>query len=160
MSAKGFEKSLLINLLSICIGTCTYAQSPAQKLESINVNPEFIQNAIGQDLINNRKIKLNTLKSEAKVIKQKNMSKKFGPLLIGFKANSPTRAAVGFNIDIMETLDILAQKDPSLFLKTDGEHFILSPQTKEDVIKTLNVLKSKFQNENTITEQKVSAQLI
>lgn len=159
MSVKGFEKCLII-LISIFIGTNTYAQGPVQKLESINLNPEFIQNAIGQDLINNRKIKLNTLKSEAKVIKQKNMSKKFGPLLIGFKANSPRRAAVGFNIDVLETLDILAQKDPSLFLKTDEEHFILSPQTREDVIKTLNILKSKFHNENTITQQKVSSELI
>lgn len=72
------------------------------------------------------------------------MSKKFGPLLIGFKVRSMRRAAVGFNIDVLEAIDILAQKDPKLFLKTDDEHYLLSPQTREDFFKTVNLLKSKF----------------
>ena len=152
MAYKALQQKIAIAIIltmNLGINTYAHANSPSntnQQLETINLMDSLLEPEI-DDLIkrqNSKKIPLNSLRATKKVIKQKNLSKKFGPLLVGFKVRSFRRAAIGFNIDLIETLDILAQRDPKLFLKTDEEHYILSPQTKEEVFKTINLFKSKF----------------
>jgi hypothetical protein len=160
MLRKGLQNKLLVALFLFNIGTVTYAISPLEQLESIGLSTQFLEEEVVDDFRRSNKIQLGAFKTHKKVIKQKNLSKKFGPLLIGCNVRSINRTAIGFNIDVLEAMDILAQKDPSLFLKTDGEHFILSPQTKEEVLRTINMFKSKFKNSDAITQKTVSAQLI
>ena len=58
-----------------------------------------------------------------------------------------------FKLDLMQTFDILAQKDPKLFLRTGNRHFILSPQTRAEVHKTIDLLKSRFHKTETQSAQ-------
>lgn len=160
MIVRVLKNKLIIALFLLSLGINAYAADSIQQLDSINLSQKFLDNEAKPAFKRSQKIKLSALKTQKKKIKQKNMSKKFGPLLIGFKVRSLNRTAIGFNIDVLETLDIIAQKDPKLFLKTDDEHFILSPQTRDDVLRTINMFKAKFQGDNTISQETVSAQLI
>ena len=159
MSTKGFQTRLFLTFTLLFMGNCTYASGTIEQLESINLSEEFVKTQTLKDFRRRHRIQLSALKTQEKRVKQKNMSKKFGPLLIGFKVRSARRAAVGFNIDVLETLDIIAQRDPSLFFKTDNEHFILSPDTRDEVKRTLSKIKDKFGN-MSFTNKKATAQLI
>jgi hypothetical protein len=160
MSVRGLQIRLLSVLILLSIGTIAYANEPTQELDAINLSNEFLESELIPNFKRSNPIKLNAYKVQTKKVKQKNLSKKFGPLLIGCKVRSLNRTAISFNIDVLEAIDILAQKDPALFLKTDDEHFILSPQTKEDVLKTINMFKAKFKGTDSIQQETVSAQLI
>jgi hypothetical protein len=163
MSMKGLQTGLKIALILSFLANNTYAAGTMLKLDTIKLSEEFAKNEAQKDFSKKRIIRLNALKTQNKRIKQKNMSKKFGPLLVNFAVRSARRSAIGVNLDLLETLDIIAQRDPGLFFKTDNEHFILSPDSKDDIRRTVDMIKAKFNNHfsrQTIIDKKVSAQLI
>lgn len=160
MSEKGLQNKLFIALFVLLLGTATYASEPIQELETINLSKEFLQNEPQPSFQRTNKMKLGAFKTQRKQLKQKNMSKKFGPLLISFTVRSLNRTAVGFNIDVLEALDIIAARDASLFLRTDNKHFILSPQTRDEVKRTIHMFKAKFKGADKISQETTSAQLI
>lgn len=100
-----------------------------------------------------KNIQLSAFKNKEESIKQENMSKKIGPLLLSLQARSPRRTAFALNLDILDTLDILAQKDASLFFKPDHKHYFFSPHSQAEVREALQKIRSKLFTNNTNGEQ-------
>ncbi len=129
-------------------------------LPSIGIEEYSAADKISDLLLDRNDFDLPLLLINKKQKKQKNMSKKFGPLVLKFKVRSARRYGIKFKVDLVQTYDIIAQRDPSLFFKPDDKHFILSPDTKAEIKKQVRLFKNRFSPTQTITEKRVSAQLI
>lgn len=74
-------------------------------------------------------------------IKNKNLSKKFGPLDLKFGLNplDPTgNSSLKFNLDVIESFELLSsRKNLVEALAPDDQHYIISPEIKQAVKKLL-----------------------
>lgn len=157
-------KPLTALILLVLMGHSTYKANAANSnftiLPSIGIEESSSADKINSLLLDRNDFDLPLMEIHKKNKKQKNMSKKFAPLALKFKVRSTQRFGVRFKVDLMETYDILAKKDASLFLKPDDKHFILSPDTKAEIQKQVRIFKNRFSPNPIMTEKRVSAQLI
>ncbi len=86
---------------------------------------------------------------DKKIKNKKDLSKKFGPLLLETKIKSTRRQQLGFNFDIYEALDLMYEKQNGNYFKTDDTHYILSPDTKKNLKDKLNKLNEKIKSKNS-----------
>ena len=140
------KKLLLISTLTIL--SCNYCCAANIELNSIYFSDKEI---------NNKQFKHPTQKLDGDLFlfedkkdqKQKDLSKKFGPLLLETKIKSTRRQQLGFNFDIYEALDLMYEKQNGNFFKTDDTHYILSPDTKKNLKDKLNKLNEKIKSKNS-----------
>ena len=147
--SEALNKGVLALFLALLLGVLTQgALANNTKMSTISLDQQDLTMfGLAEEL--KKEPTINELSYQEGAKKQKDLSKKFGPLVLKFKPRSLGRYTMRFRLDLMQTLDIIAQKDPKLFLKPGNRHFIISPNTKEEVKKTIHYLKSRFHKDDS-----------
>jgi len=118
---------------------------PAIKMETC---PDY--NTYQQNL-NTKKITINNkLSTNQKPVKQQNMSKQFGPLLMEFRINPTGTSAVKLNLDLVKSYEIFSVRPNAQqfyqMMQPDQTHYIISPQLRQDIKATWDKLLQALQN--------------
>jgi len=73
-----------------------------------------------------------------------NMSKKFGPIVMGVKLRNARRSNLNLKLDLMETFEIVNHshnfRDLYTALKPDESHTILGPQLRSEIKEAMDLL--------------------
>ena len=147
--SEALNKGVLAFILALLLGVLTQgAVASNTQMDTISLEDKDLSIfGLAEEL--KQEPTIDELRFEEKAKKQKDLSKKFGPLVLKFKPRSLGQYSMRFRLDLMQTFDIIAQKDPKLFLKPGDRHFIISPHTKEEVKKTIHYLRSRFHRDDS-----------